>query len=86
MKITLSSFVPHPASLTHPREEYEAELNRNWKSQYYGWTRMMRNPRAYVRGRIWHPDHKTIVLDGWHRVVMNTEGSAPGARAVVFLD
>jgi len=26
------------------------------------------------------------VLDGWHRVLMNTEGLAPGASGVVFLD
>jgi len=29
-------------------------------------------------------DHKTVMLDGWHRVLMNTENQAPGARAVVF--
>jgi len=45
---------------------------------------MQRDAVAHVRGRVWHPDHKTIVLDGWHRVLMNTENLAPGARAVVF--
>jgi hypothetical protein len=48
--------------------------------------RMQRNALAYVCDRVWHPDHKTVVLDGWHRVFMNTENQAPGARAVVFLD
>jgi hypothetical protein len=52
----------------------------------WGWTQMRRNAFVYVRGRVWHPDHKTIVLDGWHRVVMNTEAQAPGRRRVVFLD
>jgi hypothetical protein len=47
---------------------------------------MQREPSVYVRGRVWHPDHKTIVLDGWHRVFMNTEREAPGALSVVFLD
>jgi hypothetical protein len=47
---------------------------------------MRRDALAYVRGRVWHPDHKTIVLNGWHRVLMNTEYQAPGAPAVVFLD
>jgi hypothetical protein len=42
--------------------------------------------RVKVHGRVWHPDHKTVVLEGWHRVLMNTENQAPGARAVVFLD
>ena len=45
-----------------------------------------RNAAVYVRGRVWHPDHKTIVLNEWHRVMMNTEGQALGGRTVVFLD
>lgn len=47
---------------------------------------MTRAPRAYVRGRVWHMDHKTVVLDGWHRVVMNTEREASFAPRVAFLD
>jgi hypothetical protein len=47
---------------------------------------MMRNPEAYVRGRISHPDHKTIALHIWHKVVMNTEGQSEAMRDVVFLD
>jgi hypothetical protein len=50
------------------------------------WRRMMRDPTVHVRGRIWHPDHKTVMLNGWHRVLMNTERNAPWARAVAFLD
>jgi hypothetical protein len=47
---------------------------------------MYREPMVYVRGRVWHPDHKTIVLDDWHRVLMNTEREASGATDVTFLD
>jgi hypothetical protein len=47
---------------------------------------MRRNARVYVRGRVWHPGHKTIVLRCWHRVVMNTKHLAPGRAAVTFLD
>jgi hypothetical protein len=47
---------------------------------------MIREPVVHVRGRVWHPDHKTIVLDDWHRVLLNTEREAPGASHVVFLD
>jgi hypothetical protein len=47
---------------------------------------MRRNAAVYVRGRVWHADHKTVVLNVWHRVSMNTEFLAPGARHVVFLD
>ena len=52
----------------------------------WGWQTMRRNAGVYVRGRVWHPDHKTVVLDVWHRVVMNTEAQAPGRERVVFLD
>lgn len=34
----------------------------------------------FVRGRILHPDHKVVKLAGWHRVAMNTENRALGAR------
>ena len=51
-----------------------------------GWTRMARDPEVYAKGRVRHPDHKTIVLENWHRVLMNTEAQSPAAANVVFLD
>ena len=27
---------------------------------------------TYVRGKVWHPDHRTIYLDTWHKVLPNT--------------
>src|SRR4030095_10488607 len=66
--------------------EYSSLLSTNPYAVNWGWRMMTREALAYVCGRIWHPDHKTIVLDGWHRVLMNTENQAPGARNVVFLD
>ena len=49
---------------------------------------MRRNAGVYVRGKVRHADHKTIVLHGWHRVLMNTEGEAKAMRkenaAMVF--
>jgi hypothetical protein len=65
---------------------YQRLLAGNPKAARWEWRRMVRDPRLYVRGRVWHRDHKTVVLDGWHRVVMNTEGEAPGRDRVVFLD
>jgi hypothetical protein len=56
------------------------------KARNWGWTQMTREPTVYVRGKVWHPDHRTIVLDDWHRVMMNTEREAPGVRHIVFLD
>jgi len=37
-----------------------------------------------ARGRIRHPDHATITLPEWHRVVLNTETET--VRNVAFLD
>jgi hypothetical protein len=52
----------------------------------WGWRTMQRNPGVYVRGRIRHPDHATITLHGWHRVLMNTEGQSRAMKSVAFLD
>lgn len=38
---------------------------------------------VFVRGRVSHPDHKTIRLNGWHRVILN--GEIVSSR-VQFLD
>jgi len=38
---------------------------------------------VYVRGKVSHADHKTLKLDCWHRVVMNSESTS---NAVAFLD
>jgi hypothetical protein len=50
------------------------------------WTPMLRDPELYVRGPVRHPDHATVALRGWHRVLMNTESLARAASNVVFLD
>ena len=50
------------------------------------WVVMRRNAGVYVKGRITHPDHRTVHLNGWHQVVMNTETQAPAMRNVAFLD
>jgi hypothetical protein len=56
------------------------------RAKQWKWRRMVRNPEAYVKGKISHPDHKTIPLHVWHKVVMNTEGQSQAMRHVVFLD
>ncbi len=58
----------------------EGERNR------WNWRVMRRNPRVYVRGRVRHPDHKTVMLDGWHDVLSNTENLSHAMRNVAFLD
>ena len=50
------------------------------------WTTMTRDPELYARGAVRHPDHATVTLPGWHRVLMNTERGARAMRHVAFLD
>lgn len=38
-----------------------------------GAQRMVKDPEVYARGRVRHPDHATIVLPFWHRVMVNAE-------------
>jgi hypothetical protein len=61
-------------------------LAENPKAARWGWRHFRRDPEVFVRGRVWHSDHKTVLLEGWHRVAMNTEREAPFAPRVVFLD
>lgn len=65
---------------------YERMLTGDPKAKGWGWRPMRRNPGVYVRGRVRHADHATIMLPGWHRVVMNTEGQSRAMRNVAFLD
>ena len=67
-------------------EEYRRLLRMNEKARTWDWTQRILDAKVYVRGRISHPDHKTVVLHEWHEVAMNTERFAPGASHVVFLD
>jgi hypothetical protein len=40
------------------------------------WRQMVRDAEVFATGRITHPDNATLVLHGWHRVLMNTEAGA----------
>ena len=67
-------------------EQYRRLLLENRDAGTWKWTPRVRDANVYVCGRVSHVDHKTVVLNGWHRVLMNNERLAPGARSVVFLD
>jgi hypothetical protein len=71
-----------PNGLTN--EQYQA-LSEGERSRW-NWRVMRRNPKVYVRGRVRHADHKTVVLDGWHEVLSNTENLSHAMRNVAFLD
>ena len=66
--------------------EYRDLLAKNPKMRRGRWQIMRRNARAYAKGRVSHSDHKTVYLNGWHRVLMNTETEAPAMQSVAFLD
>ncbi len=67
-------------------DEYRELLQRKPKAIHWNWQTMRRDPEVFVWGKVSHPDHATLRLDCWHRVVMNTEHESPAARNVVFLD
>ena len=63
--------------------QYKALIRQQPKLEKLNWQVMRRNPTVYAKGKIRHPDHQTIVLPFWHRVVMNIEHQSAN---VVFLD
>jgi hypothetical protein len=74
----------HPQGV--PPGVYFETIRHRPRARKWNWRHMVRNPEAFVRGAVSHPDHKTIHLHVWHKVVMNTEGQAQAMRHVVFLD
>ncbi len=70
--------------------EYRRLVREDPSRTRWGWRRMQRDAVVYARGEIRHPDHHTITLPYWHRVLMNTETSTETGyrtmRQVAFLD
>jgi len=73
-----------PNGLTE--EQRRALFLRNPTATGWNWQMMRRDPTVYVRGRVSHADHATLHLDGWHRVIMNTEHQSRAMASVAFLD
>lgn len=74
----------YPTGLTEA--EYRRLIQSDPKQKSLRWTTRRRDPMVFVKGRIRHPDHKTIVLPFWHQVVPNTESRAQSMRNLAFLD
>ena len=74
----------HPQGLTEGQRQ--RLIMRQPKLRNLHWAAQRRNPMVFVRGRVRHPDHKTIVLNGWHQVLMNTETESMAMRHVAFID
>ena len=73
---------------SHPTGISEAKFAALSESEVRkgAWQQMVRDPELYAKGSVRHPDHNTIVLHGWHRVLMNTEHAARAMRHVAFID
>ena len=71
----------YPSGLT--AAQYNALTEQERK---LGFRMMKRDAAVYVRGEVTHPDHKTVYLQGWHRVFMNTENRSMAMRYLAFLD
>jgi hypothetical protein len=65
---------------------YERLISTDPQAGSMAWRRMTRDADVYARGEVRHRDHKTIHLDGWHRVYMNRERLARHAPQIAFLD
>jgi hypothetical protein len=72
----------HPAGIT-PEAYWRLSAAQRRRGN---WREMVRDPELYAMGEVRHPDHNTVVLHGWHRVLMNTEQGARAMRHVAFLD
>ncbi len=64
-------------------EEYRQMLGRQPHAKAWVWRTMRRNMRVFARGRVRHPDHKTLILPGWYEVLMSVERMD---ESMVFLD
>src|SRR5262249_10317554 len=82
--VTVMVSSAYPAGVRE--SEYRRLLATDPAAQRMSWRRMVRDAEVYARGSIRHRDHKTIYLDGWHRVYMNRERFARHAPQIAFLD
>jgi hypothetical protein len=66
-------------------EEQYRSLDASIQERSGYWNQRRRDAQVFVRGMVRHPDHATINLPYWHKVVMNTEADS-ALQYVAFLD
>lgn len=79
-------YVSHQHQSGVTEAEYKTLLGRDPKLRNLRWFVQRRNPQVFVRGKVRHADHKTIVLPDWRQVLMNTETESAAMRHVAFID
>ena len=73
--------------MTLTQAGYESRMKFHPQAARETWIPRVENPIVHVKGWIRHPDHKTLVLHGWHRVEPNTEETEVGRiRRISFID
>ena len=63
--------------------QYQKLIAHDPRARSWSWRVMRRNISVYAKGKVRHPDHATILLPDWHRVIMSGEVLS---RRVAFLD
>ena len=82
-----SVYVSRHAPNGFTEKQYQDWVKTHPDERYVNWERRVRNPRVLVKGKITHKEHRTLDLgEVWHRVTLNTEDLAVGARNVAFFD
>lgn len=66
--------------------QYSQLISKSPEAKKLPWQNMAREPEVYARGHVRHPDHKTVVLNGWHRVYVSDEKSSFAFVGNAFLD
>ena len=82
--VTVMVSSAYPTGISEP--EYNRLIAIDPAARRTAWRRMTKDADVYARGKVRHPDHKTIRLDGWYHVYMNRERFARHAVQVAFLD
>ncbi len=62
------------------------KLVRNHPRQKALFRSAVRNAHVYVKGKIKHSDHATVLLKSWHEVMPNLENKARGFQHMAFVD
>ena len=73
-----------PSGLTHA--QYAKLVATKPETRHFRWFPMVSNPEAFAKGAVRHPDHHTIHLHYWHKILLNQESAAAGNDNVAFLD
>ncbi len=73
----------HSEALTY-REHLEF-LQANPDARKWDWQQRVLDPDLYAKGKVRHPDHKTIRLRAWHRVFLNREAKY-STQVIQFID